>query len=193
MGLAACGSSDPGGNTCSPTDPACSPGDTTTTLQPLTVTSVSPVNGATGVEPSTLVTLTFSAAVNPASVTASSVNLGSVDGSLTVLGSVVTLEPDGDLAPGSTYALSVDGVTATDGTFRLSAFSSSFTTKDAPVAADAGPDMTVTAGCSVVLDGSRSSGSSVAWTQIEGADVGALSGTSPTATPTSSGAGGPRA
>jgi hypothetical protein len=174
--VAACGSE---GEPCSPTDPACDPGGGPSAFA---VSSVVPADGTSDVDPGTTVTITFSAAVDAASVTSSSVSLGSVAGALSVSGSVVTFTPDAALSNGQSYSLTVSGVTGADGTAMGSAFASSFTTRAVAASAVAGEDMEAESGGSATLDGSASTGSSITWTQLSGPDVGTLTGTSPSFT-----------
>ena len=170
---------------CSPTDPACA--DETPeeeTPVPLAVTQVSPAHGATDVDESTTVTVTFSRAVDPATVTSTSFTVGSVDGTRSVSGATATFTPASPLTGGADFSVHVDGVEDADGVGLESAFSSSFTTLSRAVLADAGADMDVTLGTGVTLDGSGSAGTgaSFTWTQLTGPDVGALDGQAPSFT-----------
>ncbi len=181
VGLAAaCGSSE--NPACSPMDPSCSPaptGDSTpTTASALTVSSTAPSDGASDVGIATDVTITFSKAVDAASVTSTSVSMGATTGTLSVSGSVVTFTPDASLPYGSSQSLSIDGVTAVDGGTMAAPFSSSFTTETLQLAAVAGDDRDASFDDTITLDGSASVGA-ITWRQIGGLDVGALSGTSP--------------
>lgn len=184
MVVGACGQSvtepPPG---CDPTDSACNPGPGGETT-PLTVTQVTPANGAEGVALGTTVTVTFDRPVASASVTESSVSLGSVAGNRAVAGSSVTFTPSGDLSDGQTYTVSVNGVTDLEGVGLAAPFTSSFTTELLAVMADAGPDFDVSMGSSVTLDkgSSTGTGATFTWTQLSGTDVGLLTGDSPTFT-----------
>ncbi len=180
---ASCGKTD--SPACSPTDPTCAPPeDTTSTAAPLTVAQVAPSDGAADVDPSTTVKVTFSRAVDPSSVTASSFSVGSVDGDRSVSGATVTFTPSAPLAEGESFSVSVDGIVDTDGVGLEKAFSSSFSTVSRPVMADAGDDMDVSTGTTVTLDdsGSTGTGATFTWTQIAGPDVGTLGGRSPSFT-----------
>ncbi len=80
--------------------------------QPLTVLSVSPANGAKGVSCAEPVVLTFSAPLNPLTVTAQSVRVGGrwsgpLAGSLTVNGAVVTFSPSRPLFASEIATLAV--------------------------------------------------------------------------------------
>ena len=185
--LAACGET-PITGTCDPTDPACNPTDTTdtTTTPPpaLTVVSVTPADGATEIETGATVSIVFNRAVAASSVTTSSVTVGSAPGDRSVSGSTVTFTPTSDLDEGTSYTVTVNGVTDGDGVGLASAFTSSFTTVSFPVAADAGADFDVSFGDEVTLEpqGSTGTGATATWTQISGASLGALSGEAPTFT-----------
>lgn len=178
--LAACGGSEE--TACSPTDPGCAPdgGDPAA----LAVTQVNPADGATGIATDAPVTITFSRAVAAASVTSSSVTVGSVAGTRDVSGSTVTFTPDEAFAEGTSYTVTVSGVTDEDGVGLDGAFSSDFTIVSSPAMANAGADITVTAGAEAMLDGSGSTGSGATytWTALEGPSVGPLDGQSPTFT-----------
>ena len=85
------------------------PADTT----PPTVTAVSPADQATGVSPSTAVTATFSEAVDPATVSGTTVSLagpaGAVPANVTVADRTATLTPRSALAGGTRYTATVRG------------------------------------------------------------------------------------
>ena len=90
---------------------ATAPTDTT----PPTVTSTSPANGATNFPTSAAVTVTFSEAIDPATISSSTVKL--LDGSSPVAASVsynaanrtVTITPNGALTNSKTYTISILG------------------------------------------------------------------------------------
>ena len=186
--VAACGET-PVTGFCDPADPDCTPTDTTgtdttTTPDPLTVLSVTPADGSADVETSANVSIIFSRPVNDASVTATSVTVGSAAGDRSVSGSTVTFTPTDELDEGTSYTVTVNGVTDADGVGLGSAFTSSFTTRSLPLMADAGEDFDVSFGDEVVLEPASSpgTGATVTWTQISGESVGALSGESPSFT-----------
>ncbi len=92
-----------------PPDPP--PGDTT----PPTLQSRTPVIDATDVAVDTDVTATFSEAIDPATITASSVTLTEgttpvpATRTLTGAGTTLTIDPDADLAPDTTYTVTLTG------------------------------------------------------------------------------------
>ena len=180
--LAACGGSEQ--TICSPTDPGCEPDGGGPAA--FTVTAVNPADGATGIAIDAAVTITFSRTVAAASVTSSSVIVGSVAGTQDVSGSTVTFTPDDPFAESTSYAVTVSGVTDEDGVGLDGSFSSSFTTVSgsSSAMADAGADFAVTAGAEATLDGSGSSaaGATYTWTVLEGPSVGTLEGQNPTFT-----------
>ena len=87
------------------------PGDTT----PPTLQSRTPVIDATDVAVDTDVSATFSEAIDPATITASSVTLTAgttpvpATRTLTGAGTTLTLDPDADLAPDTTYTVTLTG------------------------------------------------------------------------------------
>lgn len=169
---------------CDPADPACNPTPVDTTTAPLSVTQVSPTDGADDVALSATVSVTFNRPVAESSVTEGSFSLGSVDGTRTVSGATVTFAPASELTDGVTYTLSVSGVTDTGGVGLASPFTSSFTTERIDVSADAGADFDASVASTVTLDrgASAGTGATFTWAQISGPDVGTLSGDSPTFT-----------
>ena len=114
------------------------PVDTT----PPTVTSTTPASGATNVATSTAVTIAFSEALNPATVTTSTIRL--LDGTTPVAASVtynaanntVTLTPTAALANSKTYTISIlggaSGIKDAAGNALASTFTSAFTTVVTP-------------------------------------------------------------
>lgn len=167
---------------CSPTDPACAPVDTTGTGGPnvMSVVSVLPSDGAIDVEYGANIVLRFSAPVDTQA--AGQIMVGSVAGTLSYAGSLVTFDPNEDLAPGTSFQISASGVLGTGGEQMSAPFSSSFTTRAVTVAANAGVSAgEVSFGDDVTLDTSGSAGTTT-WRQIEGPAVGALNGSSPTFT-----------
>ena len=124
--LAACGADE--GSSCSPTEPGCA-----TSAPPLLVSKVSPADGARHVDLSPTVTITFSAPVEPASVTSNSITVGTTSGTLSVNGATVTFTPLAPLAAGAGYQVRVQGVRGQDGAGMADVFTSSFTTRSTPV------------------------------------------------------------
>ncbi len=106
-----------------------------TSVQPPTITRVSPTSGASGVATSTNITATFSRAMSSSSFFSSTFFLtpngssSSVSASISVSGSTATLTPSSALASGTTYTATVSGsVTDTNGVALGSDNSWSFTT-----------------------------------------------------------------
>ncbi len=97
-------------------------------VEPLTVASVVPANGAHHVDPAGAVVITFSRAVQPATVTPTSVSVGTAQGTLAVNGATVTFTPTDPLGLGLDYQVRLSGVRAVDGGTMAAAFTSSFTT-----------------------------------------------------------------
>jgi hypothetical protein len=121
--LAAC---DGGGN-------GAPPGDVT----PPAIVSTLPVDGASGVTQTTAVAATFSEAVAPASITASTFSLSAgalpVSGSLTVSGPVVTFTPSAPLALATQFTARLAvGVTDLAGNALTAPFTWNFTTEVTP-------------------------------------------------------------
>lgn len=177
VGMAGCGTETGG---CNPADPACSsPGDQT----PPSVSSVTPADGAGGVDPAVTVRVTFSEPVDPASVTTAAFGVGTAAGSIVVDGATATLTPAAPLDEGQSYQVSVTGVRDTAGNTMATAFASSFTVLTTVLAADAGSDLDVSLGATVTLGGnSAGTGATFTWTQLAGPPVGTLSGKRPTFT-----------
>jgi Bacterial Ig-like domain/Bacterial Ig-like domain (group 2) len=100
----------------------------------LTVSSVKPAAAATEVAVDSVVRLTFSEAIDAATVTATSVTVSKsgtvVPGALTVAGTVVTFKPTASLTEFATvYSIAVTvGVKATTGNFLAAPFAATFTT-----------------------------------------------------------------
>jgi len=121
------------GNAASITITVGSGGDVT----PPTVSSVTPLNGATGVSISTTVTATFSEAVNSSTVTTSTFQLRDagnnlVSASVSTSGNQITLTPSSALSVSTTYTVTVtggaSGVKDLAGNALVSNYSWSFTT-----------------------------------------------------------------
>jgi len=133
---------------------------------PPTVSSTSPASGATGVSLDTVVTATFSEAMDAATITAGSFTLASVSGSVAYnSGSyTATFTPAADLAYETTYTASLStAITDNAGNPLASTYSWSFTTEsepagpvavsvDAPDEASPDSDFTVSIGISEVTD-----------------------------------------
>jgi hypothetical protein len=81
------------------------------TSVPLTLASSTPASGAIEVERDTIPALMFSAAVDPATATASNITLSMPSGTqaitIDVLGPQITITPDGQLLPAAVYTLNV--------------------------------------------------------------------------------------
>jgi hypothetical protein len=165
---------------------------------PPTVSSTTPLDGATGVSAGTTVSATFSEDIAPASATSATflLNGGSpVAGTVSVAGSTATFTPSAPLASNTTYTATLEtGIEDLAGNNLQADFVWSFTTvvmaDQAPVA-DAGPDQDVAFGQTVTLDGTGSSDPdgdplTYTWTETEGIDVtggsGTLTGPKPTFT-----------
>jgi len=69
-----------------------------------TVTSTSPINGATGVSVSANVTVTFDENLDPATVTTSSASIGGVTSAVSYSGGVITINPTGNLTANTLYS-----------------------------------------------------------------------------------------
>jgi len=125
--LAACDGGGGGG------DGGGAPGDVT----PPAIVSTLPVDGASGVTQTTAVTATFSEAVAPASITASTFSLSAgalpLSGSLTVSGPVVTFTPSPPLALATQFTARLAvGVTDLAGNALTAPFIWNFTTEVTP-------------------------------------------------------------
>jgi YD repeat-containing protein len=98
------------------------------------VLSVSPANGVTGIPVNTQVVLTFNELIDVTSVNASTVQVqaaglaGSVTGTYTVNGAVVTFTPLSPLPASTLIQVTVSGVTDVSGATAPPLFTSSFTT-----------------------------------------------------------------
>ena len=165
--------------------PGPGPGPGPNPATPLAVASVQPPNGATAVNATASVTVTFNRAVDPASVTTTSFKVGTIAGTVSATGSTATFTPDAPFPGSSTQTVTVAGVLPAEGDPMDATFTSSFTVAAPPTiapVANAGTDQTVSFGASVTLDASASVGTNrtYAWTQIEGSGVGTLTGEAPT-------------
>jgi hypothetical protein len=106
-------------------------GDTT----PPTVVSTSPTSGATGVAVDTVVTATFSEAMDAATITASSFTIAGVSGSVSYNSGTytATFTPASDLAYDTAYTASLSmAITDVAGNLLASAYSWGFTTGSMP-------------------------------------------------------------
>jgi hypothetical protein len=171
LAIGACGGDSTSPDICDPSDPLCT----------LSIVSVAPVNGATNVTLTTTVTVTFSQAVDPASVTSSTFRVGTVAGTISVNGATATFTPASPLDEGVTLAVTVQNVRTAAGIALTGQFNSSFTTWLSPLGAHAGEDQDVAVSSLVQLDGTGSTGTgaTLTWTQLYGPAVGALSGARP--------------
>ena len=149
-----------------------------------TIVSVSPVDFAASVSVVSPVVVTFSEAVDPASVSAVTVSLVGVPGTATASGNVATFAPQTNLSPDEDYTLQVTAaVRDMAGNTLAESYTSRFHTANVPNA-DAGVDMVVGRGQTATLDGRGSAavgGGNLAydWTQLSGLDVGMLAGPQP--------------
>jgi hypothetical protein len=117
--------------------PATWSGDSVTVADttPPTVVSTSPTNGASGVAVDTVVTATFSEAMNDSTITTSSFTLAGVSGSVSYNSGTytATFTPTVDLAHETTYTATLStAITDAAGNSLASAYSWSFTTVEPP-------------------------------------------------------------
>ena len=169
----------------------------TTVVNPApTVVATMPAAGATDVAPNILFIVTFSEAIDPASVTATTFQISpaqggaNVTGAFGVNGTIVIFEPTAPLQPNTNYSAVVTGVRDLDGAPLASPFTWSFRTiANAAPSADAGPDQDADLSLEVTLSGSATDPDGHAitrwwWTQLSGPNVtggaGYLSGQNPT-------------
>jgi len=112
---------------------------TTADQTPPTVTAVSPVNAATGVNPNNPVTVTFSEAMDPTTINGTNITLRTTSGGTLINGSVTynatshvaTFTPASVLASSTSYTVTVStGVKDLAGNAMATAFQSTFTTAD---------------------------------------------------------------
>lgn len=129
-------------------------GDTT----PPTVSSVSPANGATDVAINTVITATFSEAMNSSTINTSTFTLnstsGAVTGTVTYSGTTATFTPSSNLSYSATYTATITtGVKDSAGNAMAANYTWSFTTispPSAPTASASGGDGQVTVSWSAV-------------------------------------------
>jgi hypothetical protein len=129
---------------------------------PPTLASTSPAADATNVAGGTVVTATFSEAMDASTITTTSFTLGSVSGSVSYDSDsyTATFTPDANLEGSTSYtAILSTGITDAAGNPLASAYSWSFTTEaeamvsiDAPAEAAAGSDFTANVNISEVTD-----------------------------------------
>lgn len=117
---------------------------------PPTITSVLPLGGETGVYPGTSITVTFSEAVNPATVTSGNFVLRDASNTLVQAALVynaasnrATLTPTAPLAGSTTYTAAVAGVADVAGNVLASNYNWSFTTGLAPGNGPGGPILVI--------------------------------------------------
>ncbi|HEY0666050.1 MAG TPA: Ig-like domain-containing protein [Gallionella sp.] len=109
-------------------------------MTPPAVLSVTPVTAATGVATNISVTATFSEAVNPATVNASTFTVGGITGTVTYNGTTATFTPSTPLANNTPYTATITtGVQDLAGNAMSSGYSWTFTTSAAPDMTKIGP------------------------------------------------------
>lgn len=107
-------------------------GTTADTTAPVII-STTPANGATGVAINTAIVVTFSEAMDPATVTASTFSIAGVSGTVAYTGTTATFTPASSLAYSTTYMATVTkGVKDAAGNALASNSSWTFTTGIAP-------------------------------------------------------------
>jgi len=113
----------------------------TVDIVPPTIVSVSPANGATNVPINTAVNITFSEAMDPATINTTTITVKTTNSSTSVAGTVTynsgtkvaTFTPNSPLANGTGYTVTVTtGVKDIAGNAMASQFTSTFTTAAAP-------------------------------------------------------------
>lgn len=103
-------------------------GGTTDTTRP-TVSQTSPANGATGVAINSAVSLTFSEAVDPSSVTSSTFQVAGVSGTVSLNGTTATFTPSSNLSNNTTYNVTLTtGIKDAAGNTMAANYTCSFTT-----------------------------------------------------------------
>ena len=149
---------------------------TITDATPPTVTSTNPTSGATGFAVTGNVLITFSEALNNATVTTGTASIAGVTSGVSYSGGTITINPTSDFAYSTTYTVTITtGVQDVAGNALASPYIFSFTTAGAPAninpVANAGTDQT-TLLSSVTLTGSGTDADGTvtgyAWTQVSG-------------------------
>jgi hypothetical protein len=148
--------------------------------KPLTVVSISPSNGTVGINVNTPVIVTFSSAVDPATVNSSSFQVQGVSGTYSVSGATVTFTPISALAENTTYNINLTtSIADVDGNALQQNVAVSFVTGAKPQAS-AGNDLDVNRNEMVMLSATTNISSPVyKWRQLHGETVGTLNGATP--------------
>ena len=159
------------------------PGDTT----PPSILSVQPADLADAVSVAANVTVTFSEAIDPSTVSSVTFSIDGVSGTVSAGGSQAQFFPSQQLSADQNYTVRVTtGISDLAGNALSSGYVGSFRTADLPHV-DAGADQVGSMGATITLDASGSSAVaggtlSYEWTQLTGPSVGALSGRTPSFT-----------
>jgi hypothetical protein len=99
---------------------------------PPSVVSTSPANGATGVAPTSPISITFSEAMDSATINTSNIKLAAgnspISGTVSYTNLTATYTPSSALSTSTTYTLTVNGVKDLAGNSLTSQYSTSFTT-----------------------------------------------------------------
>ncbi len=141
-----------------------------------TIVSVAPLDASTGVPSDASVAVTFSEAVDPASITTSTLSIDGVSGLAASTDEFASFTPNSQLSPSTVYNATVTtGVKDLAGNTLAEDYSWSFTTNTLAVA-NAGPDQDVDVGTTVFLNGSASINPAggiltYSWTQVSGPSV----------------------
>jgi hypothetical protein len=154
---------------------------------PPTVSSTNPANNATGIAVGSDVLVTFSEPLSSASVTTTTASIAGVTSAVTLAGSIVTINPSANLAPSTTYTVTLMGGTSGIKDLANNALASnytfSFTTAapaNIPPTANAGAPQTITLPTNTVnLSGSLSNDPdgtivSYAWVKQSGPAAGTI-------------------
>lgn len=145
---------------------------------PFSLISVSPANGAEGINPGAAVIAVFSKKLDPSTVSAATFFIAGIPGTTSVNDKTVTFTHSSPFAENTTYTLTITtGLTDSAGVSLPADVNSSFKTSFAP---QAGSDQDVTTGAIVSLTGSTNlAGATFTWTQTAGPPIGTLTGASP--------------